>query len=32
MTMSTHRTYPDKRWLRRDYRRVDQVLGGKVKG
>ena len=32
MTMSTPRKYPDKRWLRRDYRRVDQVLGGKVKG
>ena len=29
--MSTPRKYPDKRWLRRDYRRVDQVLGGKVK-
>ena len=32
MTMSTPRKYPDERWLRRDYRRVNQVLGGKVKG
>lgn len=32
MTISTPRKYPNKRWLRRDYRRVDQVLGGKVKG
>ena len=30
--LSTPRKYPDKRWLRHDYRRVDQVLGGKVKG
>ena len=31
--MSTPRKPPpDERWLRRDYRRVDQVLGGKFKG